>query len=33
VSMVNEPESTDALVLRTRYASALRRLLELVRTR
>jgi hypothetical protein len=33
VSMVNEPESTDPLVLRERYAHALGRLLELVRTR
>jgi hypothetical protein len=33
VSMLNEPESTDPLVLRERYANALGRLLELVRTR
>jgi hypothetical protein len=33
VSMNNEPESTDPLVLRDRYARALGRLLELVRTR
>jgi hypothetical protein len=33
VSMLNEPESTDPLVLRERYATALGRLLELVRTR
>ena len=33
VSMPNEPESTDPLVLRERYATALGRLLELVRTR
>jgi hypothetical protein len=33
VSMLNEPEATDPLVLRERYAHALGRLLELVRTR
>ena len=33
VSMPNEPESTDPLVLRDRYARALGRLLELYRTR
>jgi len=33
VSMLNEPETTDPLVLRERYANALGRLLELVRTR
>jgi hypothetical protein len=33
VSMNNEPESTDPLVLRGRYATALGRLLELYRTR
>jgi len=33
VSMPNEPESTDPLVLRERYANALGRLLVLVRTR
>ena len=33
VSMLNEPEATDPLVLRERYATALGRLLELVRTR
>lgn len=33
VSMDNEPESTDALVLCDRYARALGRLLELSRTR
>jgi hypothetical protein len=33
VSMNNEPESTDPLVLRARYAGALGRLLELYRTR
>jgi hypothetical protein len=33
VSMNNEPESTDPLVLRARYAGALGRLMELYRTR
>lgn len=33
VSMDNEPESTDLLVLRGRYARALNRLMELTRTR
>ncbi len=33
VSMNNEPESTDPLVLRDRYADALGRLMELSRTR
>ena len=33
VSMHNEPESTDPLVLRARYAGALGRLMELYRTR
>ena len=33
VSMNNEPESTDPLVLRDRYADALGRLLDLYRTR
>jgi hypothetical protein len=33
VSMNNEPESTDPLVLRARYAGALSRLMELSRTR
>jgi hypothetical protein len=33
VSMPNEPESTDAVVLRDRYARALGRLLDLYRTR
>jgi hypothetical protein len=33
VSMNNEPESTDPLVLRGRYSRALTRLLELLRTR
>jgi hypothetical protein len=33
VSMDNEPESTDPLVLRDRYAGALGRLMELYRTR
>jgi len=33
VSMNNEPESTDPVVLRDRYARALGRLLELLRTR
>jgi hypothetical protein len=33
VSMPNEPESTDAVVLHDRYARALGRLLELYRTR
>ena len=33
VSMNNEPESTDPFVLRERYARALGRLLELLRTR
>jgi hypothetical protein len=33
VSMNNEPESTDPLVLRDRYARALGRLMELYRTR
>ena len=33
VTMNNEPESADAVVLRARYGSALRRLRDLVRTR
>ncbi len=33
VSMNNEPESTDPLVLRVRYAGALGRLMDLYRTR
>jgi hypothetical protein len=33
VSMTNEPESTDPIVLRDRYAGALGRLMELSRTR